>query len=177
MPTIEIFIFYVFLAVFTFFVARKDNWEKTFEYLGLTKKKFSAKHLVMHSIALFVLLFLVLTVEAMVLSALSLDDSDKVSMVLAGLSLPALIVAVTIGPFAEEVFFRGFVQKYAGVVITSLLFGLLHYSFGSVTELIGAFTAGIILGYWVKYKNQFLWPAIIAHSAYNLVSIILVFSL
>ncbi|MDP3741684.1 MAG: CPBP family intramembrane metalloprotease, partial [Candidatus Micrarchaeota archaeon] len=90
------------------------------------------------------------------------------------LPLLAIIVAATLGPFAEEVFFRGFLQKYLGVFITAVIFAVLHYGFGSVTEIIGAFTAGLILGYWVKYRNTNLWPAIIAHALYNLLSILLV---
>lgn len=180
MAAFDTLIFYVFLAVFTFVItsytvkkkAKAEKLRQVLNFLGL--KPFSVKNVVADSIILLVLILVALSVEALLLSFVSLDDSQKVEMVISSLSLPAIIVAATLGPFAEELFFRGFLQKYAGVIITSALFALLHYSFGSLTEVIGAFTAGLILGYWVKYRNASLWPAIIAHAGYNLVSIMLV---
>ncbi len=175
MSSISTAIFYVFLSVITFLLASKKNLEKTFLFLGLTSKKFSVKQTLFDSIALFFVIVSLLAVESIVLSFFSLDDSSKVAATIAGLSIPAVIVASTLGPFAEELFFRGFLQKYAGVIITSILFAILHFSFGSITEVIGAFTASLAIGYWVKYRNQFLWPAIIAHAGYNVMSILVVF--
>ena len=104
----------------------------------------------------------------------NLDDSQKVAATISTLSIASIIIASTLGPFAEELFFRGFLQKHAGVIITSVLFALLHYSFGSITEIIGAFTASMILGYWVKHRNSSLWPVIIAHAGYNMLRVLLV---
>ncbi len=185
-------LFYVLLVVFTLIVAkvlpfpksakskasiktvRKHKWIEVFDFLGLTYKNGQWKQILLDSFALFFIIIFVLTLESIVLAAFNFDDSSKVAVVISQFSLLTIIVSATIGPFAEEVFFRGFLQKYLGVFITGVIFAALHYGFGSVTEIIGAFTAGMIFGYWIKYRNSNLWPAIIAHSFYNLVSILLV---
>ncbi len=169
MAAFETFVFYTFLLVVTLAAAKKKNWEKTIAFLGLGKAPW--KKTLLDSFSLFVVIFALLSALALILAFVGLDDSNKVSLVVSSLSTPAIIVAVTLGPFAEEVFFRGFLQKYAGVVVTALLFALLHYSFGSATEMIGAFIAGIVLGYWVNYRNPSLWPVVLAHAGYNAASI------
>ncbi len=174
MSALNSFIFYLFLLGVTFLIAKQKTWKKTSEYLGLIPKKFVLSRTIVDSLTLFAILFLTLSAEALILSLAGLDDSQKVELVISNLSIFAVIVAATIGPLAEEVFFRGFLQKHAGVVITAIIFAVLHISFGSLTELVGAFTAGIILGYWIKYRSNSLWPAILAHAAYNTLSLFLV---
>ncbi len=174
MSTIPIVIFYTALCIFTFALSRKKTWLATLNDLRLNPIKANVGKTALHAIALFFIIFSLLTLEALVLSIFNLDDSDKVSLVISNLTLPAIIVAATLGPFAEELFFRGFLQKHTGVILSSVAFGLLHFSFGSIVEILGAFTASAVLGYWVKYRNPSLWPAIIAHAGYNLASILLV---
>ncbi len=186
-------LFYAFLVVFTLIVAKvlpfpkaitkrktvtsplnSRKWSDVFSFLGLTYKKGQLKQIVFDTFALFFVIIFILTLESVLLSVFNLDDSSKVAVVISEFSLLTIIISSTLGPFAEEVFFRGFLQKYLGVFIAALIFAGLHFGFGSVTEIIGAFTAGIILGYWVKYRSVSLWPAIAAHGFYNLVSILLV---
>lgn len=149
---------------------------KSLTYLGLIERKFFLTTTLKQAAALILTLFIALTLEAIVLNLFLPGDSEKVAIAISTFSIYAIIISLTIAPFAEEVFFRGLLQKRIGIVLAALVFALLHFSFGSVTELVGAFTAGIILGWWVKYRNPSLWPAIIAHSAYNAISILLVFA-
>lgn len=167
-------IFYALLVGVTLLLSGKRTLSQTFSHLGVEVKKVNLKKTLLDAGLLFVAVVVVLTLESMLLAAFEFDDSQKVEVVISSLSLASIVIAATLGPFAEELFFRGFLQKHAGVVIASVLFAVLHYSFGSVTEIIGALTAGLILGYWVKYRNSSLWPAIIAHAGYNVVSIALV---
>ncbi|MFH0713830.1 MAG: type II CAAX endopeptidase family protein [Candidatus Micrarchaeota archaeon] len=170
MAALSAFILYAALIAFTLFLAKKKNWKQTLEYLGVFCKKFSLSQTVVESILLFVSMFFLLAVELFVFSLFNLDDSQNVAVVISQLSIFAIIVVATIGPFAEELFFRGFLQKHIGVILSSLVFALLHFSFGSIVEVAGAFTASLVLGYWVRYRSKNLWPAIIAHALYNIVS-------
>lgn len=174
MAALGALLFYLVLVLITLLLAKKKNLGQTLSSLGVQVKKLRIEKIFLDALLLFFAILIVLTIESLFLAALRFDDSEKVAVVISNLSLASIVVAATIGPFAEELFFRGFLQKRAGVIITSILFAVLHYSFGSVTEIIGALTAGIILGYWVKYRNPSLWPAIIAHAGYNIVSILLV---
>jgi uncharacterized protein len=98
----------------------------------------------------------------------------------AALDTPAYLVAVVVlglaAPFAEELFFRGFVQTrlterwgpWRSVVVTALLFGLLH---GDPVHAPAAFGVGLVLG-WATEASGSLRPAIAAHMVNNLVWVI-----
>jgi CAAX protease family protein len=80
------------------------------------------------------------------------------------------IVASTVVPFAEELFFRGVgVRAWlpfggaAAVVITALAFGLAH---GILVALPILVPFGLALG-WVRWRSDSVWPGVIAHGFYN----------
>jgi membrane protease YdiL (CAAX protease family) len=84
------------------------------------------------------------------------------------------IVVVLIGPFAEELFFRGFVfagllRRFglpAAVVISSALFAAAHMDMAVAGP---AFLAGSVfaLVYW---RTGTLWPVILAHTVQNAIA-------
>ncbi|MBV9154785.1 MAG: CPBP family intramembrane metalloprotease [Acidobacteriaceae bacterium] len=88
------------------------------------------------------------------------------------------IMAVTIAPFFEELFFRGFLQPLlsrsfgvvAGVLLTALLFGSMHapeyawaWQYALAVALVGA-----VLG-WVRARTGSIIPSTIMHACYNAV--------
>ncbi len=88
-----------------------------------------------------------------------------------------IISAVVLAPVSEELFFRGIVQsmlrKYLGkpwpaVIVTSILFGLLHYDTPQNVPALILF--GAVLGY-VYERSGRLYPAILTHALFNAVTI------
>lgn len=80
------------------------------------------------------------------------------------------VVAATLVPFAEELFFRGLGVRAllplggAGAVgITALAFGLGHGLLVALPVLV-VFGAG--LG-WVRLRSGSVWPGVLAHALYN----------
>jgi membrane protease YdiL (CAAX protease family) len=85
----------------------------------------------------------------------------------------SLLVAPTAG-ICEEIFFRGYVVSQllemgsdtSAIVISSVAFGLLHFSQGVTgilaTGLMGATAA------WMVVTTGSIWPAIVAHTFYNM---------
>lgn len=82
--------------------------------------------------------------------------------------------------FAEEGFFRGFIQKYLcltfrhvsygnviAIIIASILFGLSHFM-GGIRYIILATIAGIGYG-WIYWRTQRIEASIITHFSLNLV--------
>jgi len=59
---------------------------------------------------------------------------------------------------------------FFGALISSLLFALLHFSYGSIAEVLASFSIGVLLCAFT-YKTRSLIPAIIAHAGFNLVSV------
>ena len=87
------------------------------------------------------------------------------------LRLVGALIVVGIGPFAEEVFFRGFVLAglavHLGVPraigISSLLFALAHLTPGVIVPI---FIFGVLLA-WLYLKTRSIVPGLVAHSAQN----------
>ena len=78
----------------------------------------------------------------------------------------------------EELIFRGYLlprmaillkSRYAAIIISSVLFGLAHYRYGTVKNIVGAFIIGLVLAlYYDKYRNikvtmifHFLWDLVV----------------
>lgn len=91
------------------------------------------------------------------------------------------VMAVTIAPLFEELFFRGFIQPLlsrtlgvtAGVILTAVLFGALHapeYSWAWQYAL-AVSIAGAVFG-WIRARTQSIIPSTIMHGGYNLVFIV-----
>lgn len=89
-------------------------------------------------------------------------------------STPIVIVTILyvclIGPFLEELLFRGFIlQKTAsvspalGIVLSSVMFGMFH---GDMEQVINATIMGLFFGY-IALKANSIWPTIIMHIVNN----------
>jgi membrane protease YdiL (CAAX protease family) len=80
------------------------------------------------------------------------------------------VVVVLIGPFAEELFFRGLGVRVLAVfggltaiLVSGLVFGLVHGILGALPPL-ALFGVGLA---WVRLRSASVWPSFIAHAAYN----------
>lgn len=101
---------------------------------------------------------------------LSIKPKDPSSFFLTSIGL--LIVA----PFAEELLFRGFIQRIfarnmnasLAIVLSGMLFGLGHFN---LTILPSVAALGILFGF-IFHAARSLWAPIIAHAIFNLYSLI-----
>ena len=88
----------------------------------------------------------------------------------AGAFVANALVVVLVGPFAEELFFRGLgvrVLRFLGPAVaiggTAILFGLAHGILGALPPLV-FFGAGLA---WVRYRSDSVWPGFISHAVFN----------
>lgn len=129
-----------------------------------------------------VLLAIPLLVAVVVLSVLyvlatqgpdGLTDPDPqsnpaVEALLKDLTLPlAVLVALGAG-IGEEIFFRGFLQRYLGVWGQAGLFGLAHAAGGYIPQIVFALGLGIAFGFLVK-RGWSMWTLMTAHALYDVV--------
>jgi hypothetical protein len=98
---------------------------------------------------------------------------------LSDLFLNLLFVAVFAG-IGEELFFRGVLQRlliklfknaWAGIIVAAFIFSAFHLQFYG---FIPRFILGVLLGFIYWYSGS-LWPAIIAHFAYNAFAVIVIY--
>ena len=182
-------VFYISLAfavISLFLSSWSTNVKHGLAYLRLTPKWKDARVLVLQSFALFVACAAVTMALTGIFLLAGLLDTENVYDKVMLLPLPALVLACTLAPLGEEMLFRGFLFRKlsdwlgggkkgdlpwaAGAVLSSLLFALMHASYGSYAELAVTFAVGIVLCIGVKKTNS-LVPAVLAHAAFNFVSI------
>jgi membrane protease YdiL (CAAX protease family) len=90
----------------------------------------------------------------------------------------ALIGAVFIAPFCEEIFFRGFMfagllrgmAVWIAVLLSALLFGIAHGDVGSFALLV---VIGIVLAI-VRWRTGSVWPGMALHAANNAIAAVVV---
>jgi membrane protease YdiL (CAAX protease family) len=89
------------------------------------------------------------------------------------------IVAATIVPFAEELFFRGlgvralaFLGSLVAILGTALVFGLGH---GILVALPVFVAFGVALA-WVRLRSDSVWPGIVAHGLFNTLALVAVYA-
>jgi len=110
----------------------------------------------------------------------ALDQLQKYPVILAIFG----IIAVTIAPLFEELLFRGFLQPLfsktfgviAGILITAILFGLLHsFQYKNVWQYVAAVSfVGVVLGA-VRYRTGSIIPSMVMHGCYNAVAAVGIF--
>jgi membrane protease YdiL (CAAX protease family) len=95
-------------------------------------------------------------------------------------SIPSMVIIITIQPVCEEIFYRGFLldkissltSEKIAIVITGILFGTAHLIYANIYPAILTSILGMIFAY-VVIKTKSLTTGIIAHIAYNIISIAL----
>jgi membrane protease YdiL (CAAX protease family) len=92
----------------------------------------------------------------------------------------SLLLLAALPAFAEELFFRGVLQRlfihitrspWTGIIFTAILFSALH---GQFLGFIPRMVLGIVLGAMYWYSGS-LWPGILAHFLNNAVQIVMVY--
>ncbi len=96
-----------------------------------------------------------------------------VMQVLGKVSVPMAIYLSLVTSIGEELLFRGAIQPFAGLLLTSILFGMLHMGHKGIISAwsIWALIAGCLLG-WMYEETASIWPPLIAHFGVNMVSIL-----
>lgn len=97
-----------------------------------------------------------------------------VMRLLGPLSVPTAMYVSLMTALGEEIAFRGAIQPFAGLFITSFLFGLMHVGPGGLLSAwsLWAMIAGGLLG-WMFDETKSLWPCIVAHFVVNFASMMM----
>ena len=88
-----------------------------------------------------------------------------------------IVIIGILGPLAEEVFFRGFllaalVPVLGGLRATAVCSAIFALNHGVVAVMVPAFGSGLLLS-WLYLKTRSIWPTFMAHSAQNLIALLL----
>jgi membrane protease YdiL (CAAX protease family) len=152
-----------------YFKLKKQNPLKELEL------KTNPKTLLINSTKTLLLLIIATITLNLILYLIGLNDLEKVGIQIKELIIqsPYLITyLLTIRVISEEIFFRGFLVKKTGILASSIIFAIAHYTYYSQAQVIGAFVLGLILAHQYT-KNKDLTSNIWAHALYNLINIII----
>ncbi len=150
---------------------KKMNGRDMIKSLGLSKDKIS-----FYVLGLGVLLFFIISIlgigVGLIQSITGTAINTNVAVEFAGAPLWFYLFASVITPICEEVLFRGFMVPRIGIIVSALIFGLLHFSYNSTfgIEIIAATIFGLLAGYVFK-KTGSLYPSILAHILVNTLAV------
>jgi membrane protease YdiL (CAAX protease family) len=92
---------------------------------------------------------------------------------LVALPLGKKLVIIAAAMTVEEAFFRGFLQPRVGLVISSVMFALSHFSYGLPFLVVGVFTFSLVIGRAFARTGDLL-PCIIAHGIFDGVQLLVI---
>ncbi len=73
----------------------------------------------------------------------------------------------------EEAFFRSFLQKRIGLVASTILFAVAHFTYGNPLLLIGVTVVSFIIGI-TFYKTRNVVPGVIAHGVFDAIQLFVI---
>lgn len=141
--------------------------------LGLVRP---TPQLVGTAVALVIMAFIVVTAGGIATYYLQPDISKQIDAVTKEITsdVQSPITAAIFGLGAgagEELLLRGALQPRYGLMITSILFALLHSQYGISFVLLGIFMVGVILGLERKYVGT--TASIITHAIFNMIAVLI----
>ena len=95
---------------------------------------------------------------------------------IAGLPISVRIALSLSAGFFEELFFRGFLQPRIGIIFSTILFVLAHFSYAQPLMLIGVTMLSLVFAYLVKWR-QSIWSAVAAHALLDGIQLLIVIPL
>jgi membrane protease YdiL (CAAX protease family) len=73
----------------------------------------------------------------------------------------------------EEAFFRSFLQKRVGLIASTILFGLAHFTYGNPLLLIGVTVVSLVIGV-TFYRTKNVIPGVIAHGVFDAIQLFVI---
>lgn len=142
--------------LFSYFKINRDN------VLDLLKDFF-----LIFSLVIFAQIFLIFT-----FTLFGFEVYEKKVYIEKVKALPDYLkILVLIAPISEEIFFRGLLNFFVGPIVSSIIFGAAHFSYGSFFHIIAATLIGLIFAFYVKVKNNLIVPLTV-HILINILALV-----
>ena len=128
--------------------------------------------------ALGAVLFVVMSITGFILQryvSSYLELTLTLRQLFKNLNWPTIVIISVMAGVSEELLFRGVIQSYlieknsvlVGIVISSALFGLMH--FYSRLYILLTFTVGLFIG-WLYYFTNSLLLVVVLHAVYDVLA-------
>lgn len=167
--------FVIWVSLFLLFLYAYLIEKKPFLLWSETEYSFSV--LVTAVFKTFLKLFLAVILTGLLISLFDVNAESAVlkkAMTLFKKSYLLLVFTCITAGITEELFFRGYLlprlalllkNQKAAILLSSILFGLMHYGYGTLINVIGPIVIGLVFAFqYEKYRNikiviicHFLW--------------------
>ena len=127
-------------------------------------------------IAGWIFTLLVAFIVASLLNAAGLIKDPTPSPVIgfmAGMATWKKALLVLSAMTVEEAFFRSWMQKRIGLIASTTLFALAHFTLGQPLLLIGVFVISLVIGF-TFYRTKNVLPGVIAHGVFDAVQLFVI---
>lgn len=142
------------------------GWKPTLDRLGVSRPAWWQPFLAVLVASIFLTLVPVTNHLTIVLTPRLYDFVAAVSYFTdRGASLQVLLVYAVMAGICEEALFRGALQPRVGIVVTAMLFAMIHTQYFATPILFVVFVHGLVLGLLRRHLNT--TTAMIAHGTYD----------
>lgn len=170
-----IFSFMLPAFVVAYLLLRGRNLKTIIKMLGLSRDKLNVTAFIT-GIKLLAIVFVFEVAISLFSQVTSIQLPTNVGTVLQGFPLYFLVFSFLIAPINEEIMFRGFLVPRIGIVLSAIIFAILHSGYASISEFAAALLFGLVAGYYYR-KTGSLYATIFAHIAVNLITVVAFLSL
>ena len=92
---------------------------------------------------------------------------------MAGLPAWKKLLVILSAMTVEEAFFRGWLQKRVGLLVSTVIFALAHSGYGQMLMLIGITAISLVIGF-TFYRTRNLIPCVVAHGVFDAIQLFVV---
>jgi len=172
-----VLILFILFPFIWYYIINGYNLKNIFLHLKL--KKENINNSILWGIITVIIAFTLIAIIGILFQFFGVDltDSSNIPQLEQYFTIPTILILIIIQPIGEEIFFRGFLlDKFhnlfgntAAIIITSILFGIAHLSYGNIYPAVLTSIIGLLLALLVIKTNN-LYAAIIAHILFNVIS-------
>jgi uncharacterized protein len=158
-----------FLVV-SYLLHKGKKLKKIVKELGLSRAALT-RRTIGYGLLLFSIYIIIIFAMAAYSEATGVQINSNVQQALGGYPLWAIVFVSLVAPLNEEIAFRAFLVPRIGVIASGVLFAILHFGYGSWSEIIVALWFGLAGGYVFK-RTKSLYPSLMTHMLVNSITAI-----
>jgi membrane protease YdiL (CAAX protease family) len=172
-----VLLLFILFPILWYKVINQYTFKEILNHLKLKKENLETG--ILWGIITVIFAFILIVIIGGLIQFLGFDltDSSNIPQLELYFSIPSILILIIIQPVGEEIFFRGFlldkfnnlIGEKSAIIITSILFGLAHLSFGNLYPALLTFIIGLLLAILIVKTNN-LYSAITAHILFNIIS-------
>lgn len=154
----RIFFWAYFAAIYLYVIIREKQALLLWADVG-----YSISFYILSVICVLLVIIAGATIVAVILKSMGMFKQSKVMPLLIGMNVPVKLLGIFTAGFLEEFIFRGYMiprlqlffkSRHVPIIISSVIFGLLHLGYGTVVNVVGPIIIGLVFGYhYQRYRN------------------------